>query len=104
MPTAVAPYTRRGIAVDSKAVEVVCDLLNRTLSEIPSVFGRLAYFCYLRDPHVGLYRHYILTEVIGEHEAQIQLREAHVAAFEQWLTLNATRRQADLERYLSKVE
>jgi hypothetical protein len=59
------------------------DLWRHTLSQIPSVFGRLVYLCSLRDPNTGVYQHYGLAQ-----------------AFAEWLCFPLERQRADLGLYL----
>lgn len=77
------------------------DLWRHTLSQIPSLFGRLVYLCSLRDPNTGNYEHYGLAQVFGESEANRVLRESHHQAFSSWLCLTLEQQKADLDLYLS---
>ncbi len=77
------------------------DLWRRTLSQIPSVFGRLAYLSSLRDPNTGRYEHYGLAQSFGEDESDRVLRASHEEAFGQWLCQNLEQQQADLDLYFS---
>jgi hypothetical protein len=77
------------------------DLWRRTLSQIPSIFGRLVYLCSLRDPNTGQYEHYGLAQAFGEEEADQVLRSSHEQAFSDWLCQNLEQQQADLDLYLS---
>ncbi len=76
------------------------DLWRNTLSQIPSVFGRLVYLSSLCDPNTGRYQHYGLAQVFGEEEADRALRESHEQTFRTWLSFNLEQQRADLERYL----
>ncbi len=77
------------------------DLWRNTLSQIPSVFGRLVYLCSLRDANSGAYQHYGLAQVFGEEEAGRVLRESHQQIFSNWLCFPLEEQKADLEVYLS---
>ena len=80
------------------------DLWRNTLSQIPSVFGRLVYLCSLRDVNSGLYEHYGLSQAFGEEEADLVLRRSHEQAFAEWLCFNLERQKADLDLYLSGLD
>lgn len=77
------------------------DLWRRTLSQIPSVFGRLVYLCSLRDSNSGGYQHYGLSQAFGEDEADRVLRHSHEQAFAEWLCFTLELQKADLDLYLS---
>ena len=77
------------------------DLWRHTLSQIPSVFGRLVYLCSLRDANTGNYEHYGLAQVFGEGEADRVLGESHRQTFSAWLCLTLEQQKADLDLYLS---
>jgi hypothetical protein len=79
------------------------DLWRRTLSQIPSIFGRLDYLSRLRDPHSGIYRHHGLGQVFGEEEAGRALRESHEASFRDWLALSLEHQRADLALFFSDL-
>jgi len=77
------------------------DLWRNTLSQIPSVFGRLVYLASLRDDNSGRYEHHGLALVFGEEEANKVLKKSHTRVFREWLTFNLEHQKEDLERYLS---
>jgi len=77
------------------------DLWRNTLSQIPSVFGKLVYLSLLRSPVTGKYEHHGLALVFGEEEAARALRKSHGRAFEEWLSFNLEKQKADLDLYLS---
>jgi hypothetical protein len=77
------------------------NLWRNTLSQIPSVFGRLAYLASLRNPNNGRYEHHGLTLLFGEDEANKSLKRSHAEVFSEWLTFNLEQQKADLERYIS---
>lgn len=77
------------------------DLWRNTLSQIPSVFGRLVYLASLRNANNGNYEHYGLALVFGEDEANRALRESHTAVFAEWLSFNLEQQKADLDLYLA---
>lgn len=79
------------------------DLWRNTLSQIPSVFGRLVYISALRDPNTGRYEHHGLALVFGADEANRALRKNHSLAFAEWLSYDIERQKADLDLYLSAI-
>jgi hypothetical protein len=79
------------------------DLWRNTLSQIPSVFGKLVYLSSLRSPITGKYEHHGLALVFGEDEAARALRKSHTHAFAEWLSFNLEQQKADLDLYLSAV-
>ena len=82
----------------------VADLWRRTLSQVPSVYGRLVYLSGLRDANSGRYEHHGLALVFGKDEANRALKKCHVQAFEEWLTFDIEQQKADLDLYLSSIE
>ena len=79
----------------------VSNLWRDTLSQIPSVFGRLVYVSSLRNPNNGRYEHHGLALVFGEADANKALRKSHLKLFSEWLTFNLEQQKTDLESYLS---
>jgi hypothetical protein len=77
------------------------DLWRNTLSQIPTVFGRLVYLASLRNPNNGNYEHHGLSLVFGEDEANRALKDGHSTVFAQWLTFNLEEQKADLDLYLA---
>jgi hypothetical protein len=77
------------------------DLWRNTISQIPSVFGRLVYLASLRNPNNGAYEHHGLALVFGEDEANKALKNSHAAVFAEWLTFNLEQQKADLDLYIS---
>jgi hypothetical protein len=80
------------------------NLWRNTLSQIPSVFGRLVYLSALRDPNSGLYQHYGLAQVSSDEEADRVLRQSHEQAFAEWLCFTLEQQKADLDLYLSGLD
>ncbi len=79
------------------------DLWRNTLSQIPSVFGRLVYLSALRNQNTAKYEHHGLVLVFGEDEANKALRKSHVQAFAEWLSFNIEQQKADLDLYISAL-
>jgi hypothetical protein len=77
------------------------DLWRHTLSQIPSLFGRLVYLSSLRDNNTGAYEHFGLAHTFGDEEAGRVLGESHLNGFSQWLCLTLEQQKADLDLYLS---
>lgn len=77
------------------------DLWRNTLSQIPSIFGRLIYLASLRSSITGRYEHHGLALVFGEIEADKALRRSHAEAFSEWLSYNIEQQKADLDLYVS---
>ena len=76
------------------------DLWLHTLSQIPTLFGKLQYLASLRDPNTGNYEHHGLSLVFGEKEATKAMRQNHKRSFAEWLAYGLADQQADLEEYL----
>ncbi|MCL4795427.1 MAG: hypothetical protein KJZ84_12765 [Bryobacteraceae bacterium] len=77
------------------------DLWRRTLTQIPSVFGRLDYLSRLRNPNSGTYEHHGLAQVFGAVEADRALRESHAACFQEWLGMSLEYQRTDLALFFS---
>lgn len=77
------------------------DLWRNTISQIPTVFGRLVYLASLRNPNTGAYEHHGLALVFGEDEANKALKNSHTAVFAEWLSFNLEQQKADLDLYIS---
>ncbi len=90
---------------DSAALDrsAASNLWRNTLSQIPSVFGRLVYISSLRNPNNGRYEHHGLALVYGEDESNRALKKSHSQAFAEWLTFNLEQQKADLELYISSL-
>ncbi len=77
------------------------NLWRNTLSQIPSVYGRLVYLSSLRDANSARYTHHGLALVFGEDEANRALRKSHNHAFAEWLAFGIEQQKADLDLYIS---
>jgi hypothetical protein len=87
-----------GLAFDRSAA---ADLWRNTISQIPSVFGKLVYLASLRNPNNGAYEHHGLALVFGEDEANKALKNSHTRVFAEWLSFNIEQQKADLDLYIS---
>lgn len=80
------------------------DLWRRTLSQIPTLFGRLVYLASLRDPNTGLYQHFGFAQRFSDREADKTMRRSHVNVFADWLNLSLEEQRGDLSRYLESLQ
>jgi hypothetical protein len=81
----------------------VSNLWRNTLSQIPSVFGRLVYVSSLRNPNNGRYEHHGLALIFGEEDANKALKKSHLQIFDEWLTFNLEQQVSDLALYLAAL-
>lgn len=79
------------------------DLWRNTLTQIPSVFGRLVYLSSLRNLNSGRYEHHGLALLFGEDEANKALKKTHSQSFADWLQFDIEQQKADLDLYLSAL-
>ena len=79
------------------------DLWRVTLSQIPSLLGRLVYLAGLRDPNTGMYSHLGLALRCNPEEANEAIRISHERGFEQWLLLRLVEQREDCELYWSSL-
>ncbi|MDP9115120.1 MAG: hypothetical protein M3O20_15740 [Acidobacteriota bacterium] len=80
--------------------DALADLWKHTLSQIPTVYGRLVYLASLRDPNSGTYRHHGLSASFGREQSIYALRKSHEQTFLEWLTIPLAAKDADLRAYL----
>src|SRR5260370_10644367 len=92
------PSGRENASMDRTAAS---DLWRNTLSQIPSVFGRLIFLSSLRNLNSGRYEHHGLALVFGRLEASRALKKSHREAFAEWLSYDIEEQKADLDLYLS---
>ncbi len=76
-------------------------LWRRTLSQIPSIFGRLAWIASLRNPNTGQYEHHGLAVLFGKDGSNKALRLSHLACCREWLACSLKDQLEDLRLYLS---
>jgi hypothetical protein len=87
-----------GVAFDRSAA---ADLWRNTISQIPSVFGRLVYLASLRNVNNGSYEHHGLALVFGDEDANKALKNSHNAVFAEWISFNIEQQKADLDLYIA---
>jgi len=80
------------------------DLWRYTLSQIPSVFGRLVYLSSLRNPNTDTYEHHGFRQMFGSEESDRTLRDSHSRAFLEWLNYSLEQQKADLDLYISGLD
>ncbi len=83
--------------------DALADLWKHTLSQIPSVYGRLVYLASLRDPNSGAYRHHGLSAAFGREQSAYALRKSHEQTFLEWLTMPLASKNADFRAYLQSA-
>lgn len=83
--------------------DALTDLWKHTLSQIPSVYGRLVYLASLRDANSGAYRHHGLSAAFGREQSTYALKKSHEDIFLQWLTMPLAAKNADFRRYIQNV-
>ncbi|MGQ9916507.1 MAG: hypothetical protein ACUVS7_03735 [Bryobacteraceae bacterium] len=93
-------YTRLPMDPQPRPAE---ELWRRTLANIPSIYGRLAYLASLVNVNSGRYEHHGLATIFGPDEADQTLRKSHEQAFMDWLSLQLEQQKADLELYFSTL-
>lgn len=76
------------------------ELWRKTLSRIPTHFGRLVFLASLRDPLTGCYRHPPLHQIVGREITDRTLCHSHREIFSQWLGFGLAQQKADLDEYL----
>jgi hypothetical protein len=98
-PVRQSANSNRSVNFGAKA-----NLWRVTLSRIPSLFGRLAYFASLRDPETGEYQHWGMSQIYGRKEANKAFRQSHAEVFKDWLFLDLAHREADFSLYRSGLK
>ncbi len=79
------------------------DLWERTLQQIPTAFGQLAYLSRLRNLETGRYEHHGLQAAFGEEAAEAAVWASHQEVLESWLNLEIIAQKSDAERYLDSL-
>jgi len=88
---------------DAKEDPVAADLWQRTLVQIPSVYGRLVYMGSLRDANTDRYQHHGLAARYSEDSAAEVLRKSHSELFQEWLAMPLREQKKDIDGYLSSL-
>ncbi|MDP8989077.1 MAG: hypothetical protein M3N41_03225 [Acidobacteriota bacterium] len=83
--------------------DALADLWKRTLSQIPTTYGRLVYLASLRDPNSGAYRHHGLSAAFGREQSTYALRKSHEQTFLEWLTMPLAAKNGDFRGYLQSA-
>ena len=100
-----APDSKRPDLVGLDLDAFIAKSWQRTVSEIPTTLGRLAYLSSLRDGNTGRYEHFGLTQRIGDPvEANRILRQSHVEVFQKWLCFGLEQQKQELETYFAELE
>lgn len=84
--------------------EAVDDLWQRTLSHIPSSYGKLVYLASLRNPDTGRYEHFGLSLNPNNADANRALRRSHEFIFQDWVGCSLEQKKADLDLYISTID
>ncbi len=87
-----------------RSARAMRDVWERTLEQIASTFGKIAYLTALRNENSGRYQHFGLAQIYSEDAADQVLRESHEEVFRQWLTYELEPQARDLEKYLESIE
>jgi len=77
------------------------ELWRRTLSQIPTLFGKLVYLSSLRNSNTGAYEHFGFAQRFSSREADRTLKTSHLNMFADWLSFSLEQQQRDLETYLA---
>ena len=80
------------------------DVWDRTLAQISSTFGKIAYLTSLRNENSGRYEHFGLAQIYSEDEADLVLRQSHEEVFREWLNYPLEPQVRDVEKYLDSIE
>jgi hypothetical protein len=83
---------------------VAAETWQRTLSNIQTLFARVAYLASLRDANTGSYQHHGLSQRIGEDATDSILRRSHMAVFQEWLCCGLERQKDEVEAYLIDIQ
>ena len=76
------------------------ELWRKTLSRIPTHFGRLVFLSSLRDAVTGRYIHSPLSQMVGSEITDRTLCHSHHEIFSEWLGFTLAQQKVDLDEYL----
>ena len=76
------------------------ELWRKTLSRIPTYFGRLVFLSSLRDTLTGQYAHPPLSQIVGREITDRTLCHSHHEIFSEWLGFTLAQQKADFDAYL----
>jgi len=79
---------------------VVSVTWRRTLDNIPTLIGRLAYMSSLRTGDAGRYQHYGISQRVGDDGTHQLLSQSHIDVFRAWLELELEPQKRDVEQHL----
>ena len=79
------------------------DVWRHTLSQIPYLFGRMAYLGSLRNANTGRYEHHGLAQIYGADKTHVTLLKSHEDAFADWLNYDLADQHGDLSLYLASL-
>ena len=80
------------------------DLWRHTISQIATLFGRLAYLASLRNHNTGQYEHHGFAHAYGVEAADRAMRASHESAFADWLKLELPGQKEDLTEYFASLK
>jgi hypothetical protein len=80
------------------------DVWSKTLTQVPTSFGKLVYLASLRNGNSGKYQHYGLAQIYGLEQSDSVLRQSHEDVFAGWLNLNLEQQRGDLEDFLDQID
>jgi hypothetical protein len=94
---------REGFTDRTLERDAASNLWRRTLSQIPTTYGRLVYLSSLRDLNRGTYEHHGLSLMFGSDEALAAILRSHEEAFAEWLNSPLEQQKADLDLYVASL-
>jgi hypothetical protein len=75
---------------------------RNTLSQFPTLFGRLVFLASLWDPRNDHYSHPALSSLAPD-EADRALRNSHQQVFQEWISSGLAEQKSDLEEFLREL-
>jgi hypothetical protein len=91
------------VDINAEFQSAVADNWRRTLDQIPTVIGRVAFMASLRSAAAGSYEHFGLSQRLGAQAASELLRQIHLEVFQSWLCFGLERQKEEIEEYLSSL-